>query len=130
MARRVKVQGLTLLFLVKIGATAVGSAVIAPAVGIATLGLVGFTSNGIAAGKYLATLFRTSVDSSALGSLAASMVQSVSAFGIVQAIGARAAFPVIMNVVAGVVGGRTAAASRAGHKSQQRRKVGDIGDDP
>lgn len=109
----------------------IGSAVIAPAVGISTLGLAGFTSNGIAAGKYLATLLGTWADSSALGSLAASMIQSVSAFEIVQVIGARAAFPAIVNVVAGVVGGGAAAVSRGGtNKSQRRRKtVGDIGDD-
>lgn len=44
---------INVFFLVRIGATAVGSAIIAPAVGIAALGLVGFTSGGIAAGKYL-----------------------------------------------------------------------------
>lgn len=74
-------------------------------------------------------------DGSDLGSLAAG-IQSVfyggatgGAFSILQGIGARAAFPAIVNVAAGVIGGR-AAAARAGNQNQQPIEVGDIGDDP
>lgn len=79
---------------------------------------------------------RGMADGSVLGSLAAGIQSAVyggatgGVFSIIQGIGARAAFPAIVNVVAGVVGGRAAAASGAANEGQQLIEVGDIGDDP
>lgn len=42
--------GLTYSHIAKVGATAVGSAILIPAVGVAALGAVGFTAGGVAAG--------------------------------------------------------------------------------
>lgn len=41
---------LTYSHIAKVGATAVGSAVLIPAVGVAALGAMGFTAGGVAAG--------------------------------------------------------------------------------
>jgi len=103
----------------KIGAAAVGSAVLVPAAGIAVLGVIGFTSGGIAAGS-LAAGIQSAVYGGATGGV----------FSVLQGIGARAAFPAIVNVVVGVVGGGAAAAAgTTDNGSHQQIEVGNIGDD-
>ncbi|KAF5349612.1 hypothetical protein D9756_008840 [Leucocoprinus leucothites] len=107
----------------KIGAVAVGSAAALPLIGIPLLGAIGFTSTGIAGGSVAAGL-QSAVYGGATGGV----------FSVFQSIGARAAFPVAYNFVAGAIGAGAAAAAGQGGTSDGDRDLahflGDIGDDP
>ncbi|KAF5349702.1 hypothetical protein D9756_008837 [Leucocoprinus leucothites] len=94
------------------GLAAVGSAIALPLIGIPLLGAIGFTSAGVAGGSIAAGV-QSAVYGGATGGV----------FSVLQSIGARAAFPVAYNFVAGAIGAGAAAAAGQGDTSDGDRDL-------